>query len=72
MTLRGFAVQVVAMVGLAAAIVPSAWAEVRLPKMISDHAVLQRDRPIHIWGWATPGAHLVAAFHGQSVAADAD
>ena len=72
MTLRGFGVRVVAMVGLAAAIVPFASAEVRLPKMISDHAVLQRDRPIHIWGWASPGAHLVATFHGQTVAADAD
>lgn len=47
-------------------------AEVRLPHMISDHAVLQRDRPIHVWGWATPGAHLQARFHGQSVAAVAD
>ncbi len=23
--------------------------------MISSHMVLQRDRPIHIWGWADPG-----------------
>ncbi len=40
--------------------------------MLSDHAVLQRDRPIHIWGWATPGAHLTAKFHAQSVPAIAD
>ncbi len=47
-------------------------AEVRLPHALSDHAVLQRERPIHLWGWATPGAHLAATFHSQTVAAVAD
>ena len=49
-----------------------AGAEVRLPYVLSDHAVLQRDQPIHIWGWATPAAHLTVRFHAQSVAAVAD
>jgi len=47
-------------------------AEVRLPHLLSDHAVLQRDRPIHIWGWAAPSAHLTVKFHAQNVAAVAD
>jgi sialate O-acetylesterase len=47
-------------------------AEVRLPRLFSDHAVLQRDRPIHVWGWSSPGAHLVAHFHQQQVASMAD
>ncbi len=47
-------------------------AQVRLPHAIGDHAVLQRERPIHIWGWATPGAHLEAHFHGQAVPGIAD
>jgi sialate O-acetylesterase len=47
-------------------------ADVRLPHLLSDHAVLQRDRPIHIWGWATAGAHLTAHFHAQTLAAQAD
>ena len=47
-------------------------ADVRLPHVLSDHAVLQRDRPIHIWGWATPGAHLQVRFHAQTVPAVAD
>jgi sialate O-acetylesterase len=47
-------------------------ADVRLPKVLSDHAVLQRGRPIHIWGWASPGAHLDVRFHAQSVPALAD
>ena len=50
----------------------AARADVRLPHLLSDHAVLQRDRPIHIWGWATPGAHLTAHFHAQTVPAQAD
>ena len=47
-------------------------ADIRLPHMLSDHAVLQRDRPIHIWGWATPGTHLTAKLHAQTVPAVAD
>ncbi len=30
-------------------------AQVRLPHALSDHMVLQRDAPMHIWGWAKPG-----------------
>lgn len=30
-------------------------AEVRLPAIFSDHMVLQRDRPISVWGWGEPG-----------------
>lgn len=50
----------------------AARADVRLPRVLSDHAVLQRGRPIHIWGWATPRAHLTARFHEQSVSAAAN
>lgn len=50
----------------------SSFAQIRLPHAISDHAVLQRNRPIHIWGWATPGAHLAAHLNKQSVPATAD
>lgn len=32
----------------------SAQAQIRLPKLISDNMVLQRDQPIKIWGWASP------------------
>lgn len=30
-------------------------AEVRLPNLFGDHMVLQRQKPIPIWGWADPG-----------------
>jgi sialate O-acetylesterase len=32
----------------------------------SDHAVLQRDRPATIWGWAEPGTKVTVRFAGQT------
>jgi sialate O-acetylesterase len=40
--------------------------------MLSDHAVLQRDRPIHIWGWDAPGAAVTIDFRHQHVTTKAD
>ena len=37
-------------------------ADLRLPAVISDHAMLQADKPITIWGWAEPGAQVKVAF----------
>ena len=51
---------------------PTLLAEVRLPKIISDHAVLQREAPIHIWGWADPGETVTVMLHQQHVDATAD
>ncbi len=34
--------------------------------MLSDHAVLQREQPIHIWGMAAPGEGISVSFHGES------
>ncbi len=47
-------------------------AEVKLPHLLSDHAVLQRDSPIHIWGWADPGEAVTVHFHDQTRTATAD
>ena len=47
-------------------------AEIRLPKMLSAHAVLQRDRPIHVWGWSEPGTCVQVAFHKQEAPACAN
>lgn len=47
---------------------PLAQAEVQLPHMLSDHAVLQRNVPVHIWGTADPGEKVTVSFHGQTVA----
>ncbi len=31
------------------------WADVRLPKILGSHMVLQRDSEVTLWGWADPG-----------------
>jgi sialate O-acetylesterase len=47
----------------------SAFAEVRLPKLWSDHAVLQRDRPIHVWGWGEVGERVTVTLHATTLGA---
>ena len=37
---------------------PGAAAQLRLPLLLGDGAVLQRDRPVPVWGWAAPGASV--------------
>lgn len=55
--------------GAATAITPSA---LRLPNVISNNAVLQRGRPIHIWGWSNPNESITVQFHNQSEPTTAD
>ena len=57
---------------LALAAATLAHAEVRLPNVLSDHAVLQRDKPVRIWGWAAPQEKVTVKFHLQTVTAEAD
>lgn len=47
-------------------------AEIRLPHVLSDHGLLQRDRPVRIWGWASPAESVTVKFHDQTVTAAAD
>ena len=35
------------------------FADVRLPKILSSHMVLQRNADVNIWGWADPGETIV-------------
>jgi len=58
--------------GLALAHAPTARAAVKLPSILSDHAVLQRDAPIHLWGWAEPGETVTLTFRAQQRSAVAD
>jgi sialate O-acetylesterase len=39
-------------------------ADVRLPHIFSSHMVLQQDKPIAVWGWATPGEAVSVALQG--------
>jgi sialate O-acetylesterase len=47
-------------------------ADVKLPAMFSDHAVLQRDMPVPVWGWAEPGEEVTVSIAGQTHKATAD
>jgi len=40
-------------------IAPQARAEVRLPKVLGDHMVIQQGQPATIWGWADAGEKVV-------------
>ncbi len=51
---------------------PCTRAEVKLPAIISDHMVLQRDVPVPIWGWASPGEEVAVTFAGQTKNATTD
>jgi sialate O-acetylesterase len=50
----------------------AAFADVKLPAIFSDHAVLQRDMPVPVWGWAEPGEEVTVSIAGQSHTATAD
>ncbi|MET0549178.1 MAG: sialate O-acetylesterase [Xanthomonas sp.] len=43
-----------------------------LHPLFQDHAVLQRDRPLSVWGHAAPGATVSVTFARQSLSARAD
>ncbi len=47
-------------------------AAVRLPKILSSHAVLQRGVPIHLWGWSDPDETVTAMFENSSTSTKAD
>ncbi|WP_207427832.1 sialate O-acetylesterase [Pedobacter sp. SYSU D00535] len=42
-------------------------AQIRLPALIRDSMVLQRNSPLKIWGWASPNEKIKIRFNGKSV-----
>ena len=50
----------------------TALAEVRLAKLFSDHVVLQRQKPIPVWGWANPNESVNVSLGSQNKTAIAD
>jgi sialate O-acetylesterase len=47
-------------------------AEVKLPSVIGEHMVLQRDREIPIWGWDAPGTEVRVTLGEAKASAKAD
>ncbi len=48
------------------------FAQLKLPKLFSDHVVLQRQKPIPVWGWATPNESISVEFSDQKQSTIAD
>ena len=49
----------------------SVWADVKLPALVSENMVLQRDAQINLWGWADPGEKVRIQFQGKRLSAKA-
>ena len=47
-------------------------ADVRLPKLFTDHMLVQRDKPVPVWGWADAGEVVGVEFAGQAKNTTAD
>lgn len=50
----------------------SVMADVKLPNLFSDHAVLQRDQDLLLWGWAEPNERVIVELDGQTQSTTAD
>lgn len=51
-------------IGLAA--VQYSYADVRLPKVFGSHMVLQRRKPVPVWGWADPNEKVTVTLNNQT------
>jgi sialate O-acetylesterase len=49
-----------------------ALAELKMSPVFGDSMVVQRDQPIHVWGWTTPGTEVHVEMAGHTAAATAD
>ena len=45
--------------------------DLRVAGLFADHMVLQRGKPVPVWGWAAPGAQVTVTARTQSVTATA-
>lgn len=50
----------------------TAFSDVKLPALVSNGMVLQRDMPVKIWGWANPGEKVNVIFQGKKLRTLAD
>lgn len=62
------------LLGLTLILSATALGELKLPKLVSDGMVLQRDADVRIWGWASPDEKVSVKFLGSEyyTTADAD
>jgi len=48
------------------------YGQVKVPRLISDGMVLQREIPIRVWGWASPGEKVTVKFGGETASGETD
>jgi len=53
-------------------VIPSRAEDLRLANLFSDHMVLQREKPVPVWGWAKPGEEVTVEFAERKAKARAD
>ena len=66
---RGFLKLILVLIWILSSV---AQGQVRLPRLLSDGMVLQRDADVKIWGWASPDEKVSARFLGSSYETSAD
>jgi len=49
-----------------------AHADVKVPSVFASHMVVQRDKPVTVWGWADKGESVTVSFGGKEATAKAD
>lgn len=47
------------------AVSTSIYADIRLPRLISDGMILQRDKEVNVWGWADPNENVSVQLEGK-------
>ena len=50
----------------------SLFADVNLPNFFGDNMILQRHKPIPVWGWASPNEKITVLFDHQTKTTKAD
>ncbi|HEY1056996.1 MAG TPA: sialate O-acetylesterase, partial [Emticicia sp.] len=50
----------------------AAFAQLKLARLFSDHVVLQRQKPIPVWGWAAPNENVKVTLNNLTQSAKAD
>lgn len=64
-TISSFSLQFLLWMFLLMLLPVSVMADIGLPRVLSDGAVLQRDKPIKIWGWADENETVTVQFAGK-------
>lgn len=50
----------------------NSFARLKLPALISDGMILQRNQPVKIWGWELSGKEVIVSFHNKTYKSNPD